>query len=71
MSRGRNMARPEGPEEVTRNAAEVQLDEFLQENVFPVIGNVRYYRLFDLIESFGKASYARGYMQGGRDERSF
>jgi hypothetical protein len=70
MGRGRNLAKPEGiVEESDRSGLEIQLDEFIQENVLPVIGKIQYAKMLDLIDGYGKASYGRGYVQGGRDER--
>lgn len=69
-TRGRNLAKGEAPVMSSlRSSAEIELDHFLQEAVLPVIGQHRYSKLLELVDSYGTAHYGRGYVQGGRDER--
>lgn len=70
MSRSRNFqARPPTVEvvETPRSSAEIALEDFLQDNIRPLVGEAAWARLLDLTDLYGKASYGRGYMLGGRD----
>lgn len=70
MSRSRNFRTNSPTAEVVeapRSAAEIALEDFLQDNIRPLIGEAAWARLLDLTDLYGRASYGRGYMAGGRD----
>lgn len=70
MSRSRNF-RSNAPAvdvvETPRSAAEIELEDFLQDNLRPLMGEPAWGRMLDLIDLYGRASYGRGYVNGGRD----
>ena len=70
-TRGRNLAKGEDytASSSVRSTAEIELDMFLQEAVLPVLGQHRYAKLLELVDTYGTTHYGRGYVQGGKDER--
>jgi hypothetical protein len=69
-TRGRNKSRGEVLEVARkRTMAEIELDNFMEEVVYPAIGQHRYSKLVELVDKSGMVHYGRGYMQGGKDER--
>lgn len=72
MSRGRNMSKGEALEVArTRTTVEIELNNFLEEIVYPAIGQLRYGKLVELVDKCEAVHYGRGYIQGGKDEKAW
>jgi hypothetical protein len=69
MPRGRNLAGEHIEQQTPRTREEVALEDFVNERLRPVAGNLVANTLLELIEGANRGAYGRGWLQGSHDER--